>query len=60
MGSDFIPGCNKVGYEDISWFSLTAYPVDGKVMVPVKPLAEVMGYEVQWHQEEKMVELKKP
>jgi peptidoglycan/xylan/chitin deacetylase (PgdA/CDA1 family) len=50
----------RVGYEDISWFSLTAYPVDGKVMVPVKPLAEVMGYEVQWHQEEKMVELKKP
>lgn len=50
----------RVTFDNKAWFSFTAYPVDGKVMVPVKPLAGVMGYEVKWHQEEKMVELKKP
>lgn len=41
-------------------FSLTAYLVDGKVMVPVRAAAEAMGYNVSWHQDERMVELKKP
>jgi hypothetical protein len=50
----------RVAYESKAWFTLTAYIVDRKVMVPVRALAEAMGYEVKWHQEQKMVELKKP
>lgn len=50
----------KVAFENKTWLCFTAYPVDRNVMVPVKPLAKAMGYEVKWHQEQKMVELRKP
>jgi len=41
-------------------FCTTAYLVNGTVMVPVKTLAEAMGYEVSWLQDARMVQLKKP
>lgn len=50
----------KVAYEGQALLSFTAYPAEGKAMVPIRTLAEAMGYEVKWHQKEKIVELKKP
>jgi len=39
---------------------LPAYRINRRIMVPVKSLAEAMGYQVQWLENARMVQLKKP
>lgn len=43
--------------EDV-WFLLPTYLSKGQVMVPVRELAEKMGHQVIWHQNDKTVEIK--
>lgn len=43
--------------EDV-WFLLPTYLSEGQVMVPVRELAERMGHQVIWHQNDKTVEIK--
>jgi peptidoglycan/xylan/chitin deacetylase (PgdA/CDA1 family) len=40
------------------WFTVPTYLAGEQVMVPVRELAEAMGYEVIWHQDDKTVEIK--
>ncbi|NLZ54627.1 MAG: hypothetical protein GX892_16105 [Thermoanaerobacteraceae bacterium] len=48
-------------YDDIKTsFCLPAYMIKGQIMAPVHALAEAMGYEVWWLEQEQMIKLKKP
>lgn len=49
-----------INMDDKAGVSLPTYFVRGKVMVPVRSLAEALGYKVMWHHKEKTVEIKKP
>jgi len=42
------------------FFCVPAYEINGKIMVPLYPLANAMGYEASFLENEQMIKLKKP